>query len=307
MEVNILEFIIAKSNVFCYFLRVMTLVFLKSLFSANNILCCLIRVKTMALAINYIQNLQAEGRYNFTTDEAVCALGTTLVAARAALRRLKSKKMIADPYRGFHVVVPPEYRSLGCLPADQFIPDLMDHLGEPYYVGLLSAASYHGAAHQRPQVFQVIVPKARRGFACGNVNVEFVARRDMTFTTTIERNTPMGILRISSPEATALELVGYSERSGYLNNVATVLTELADSMDGELLLEEARRGPLAWVQRLGYLLCLVEAKELAVYLEPLLTERKAYYVGLAPRQSTTGFSRDARWRLVVNIDVEPDL
>ena len=49
---------------------------------------------------------------------------------------------IADPNRGFHVVVPPAYRRLGCLRADQFIPDLMAHLGEPYYVGLLSAAKY---------------------------------------------------------------------------------------------------------------------------------------------------------------------
>jgi hypothetical protein len=59
--------------------------------------------------------------------------------------------------RGFHVIVPPEYRSLGCLPPEQFAPALMETLGMPYYAGLLSAAQFHGAAHQRPQVFQVVV------------------------------------------------------------------------------------------------------------------------------------------------------
>ena len=59
-----------------------------------------------------------------------------MTAARAAQRRLKRKTLIADPYRGFHVIVPPAYRRLGCLPADQFIPDLMSHLGTAYPVAL---------------------------------------------------------------------------------------------------------------------------------------------------------------------------
>ena len=53
------------------------------------------------------------------------------------------KREIAMPYQGFYVIVPPGYRSLGCRPAEQFIPDLMNYLGEYYYVGLLSAAEYH--------------------------------------------------------------------------------------------------------------------------------------------------------------------
>ena len=125
----------------------------------------------MAFAANYLRDLQAQGQYHFTTDEAVRALGGSVDAVRAALRRLKEKGHVVGPYRGFHVIVPPEYRGLGCLPADQFIPDLMRHLGEPYYVTVLSAAAYHGAAHQRPQVFQVMVPRARRPLASGQVCV----------------------------------------------------------------------------------------------------------------------------------------
>ena len=91
----------------------------------------------MASAARYIRDLQARGRYHFTTDEAVQALGGSVAATCAALRRLKEKGLVADPYRSFHVIVPPEYVGLRCLPADQFVPDLMQHLREPYYVALL--------------------------------------------------------------------------------------------------------------------------------------------------------------------------
>ena len=244
----------------------------------------------MTSLADYLDDLQATGRYVFTTEDAVEALGTSVTAARAALRRLKRKRFVADPYRGFHVVVPPAYRRLGCLPADQFIPDLMAHLGEPYYVGLLSAAKYHGVAHQAPMVFQVVVPMSRRGLQCGGVRVEFVARQNMHETPVIERNTATGTIRIATPEATALEVVGYPERCGYLDNVATVLGELSDSMSGDLLAAEARRAPMAWGQRLGYLLEFVQETALASYLDPVLAERTAFPVALAPWKEMGGSS-----------------
>ena len=79
----------------------------------------------MPSAAKYILDLAARGRHHFTTAEAVKALGASVPTVRAALRRLKTRGEIADPHRGFHVIVPPEYRRLGCLPADQFVPQLM--------------------------------------------------------------------------------------------------------------------------------------------------------------------------------------
>lgn len=60
-----------------------------------------------------------------------------------------------------------------------------------------------------------------------------------------------------------MEPVGHPERCGDLDNVATVIAELAESIEGDALEAEARRAPVAWVQRLGYLLALVEQDELA--------------------------------------------
>jgi len=129
----------------------------------------------------------------------------------------------------------------------------------------------------------------------------------MSATSTVERNTPIGIIRLSSPEATALELVGYPEHSGYLDNIATVLAELAESMSSDKLAREAVRAPRAWVQRLGYLLCHVGASEIAAALDPVLHTGKTFPVALAPWKPVTGKPRDPRWRIAVNVEVEPDL
>lgn len=261
----------------------------------------------MRAASSFIEDLQRRGRYHFTTEEAVQALGSALPATQAALRRLKAKGEIADPHRGFHVVLPPEYRRLGCPPAEQFIPQLMEHLREPYYVALLSAAAYHGAAHQKPQRFQVMVARRRRPIACGEVHVQFISRKDLVETPIVLRNTPRGTIRIASAAATAHELVGYFEHAGGLNNAATVLAELAESLDAESLVAEARRVPLAWVQRLGYLLTQVEASALADALAPVVQARHPFPVALAPSAAVAGNPVDARWKVSINVQVEPDL
>lgn len=238
-------------------------------------------------------------------DEAIEALGSSRVAVRASLLRLQHKGEVALPYRGFYVIVPPEFRRLGCLPAEQFIPQLMSHLGEPYYVGLLSAAELHGAAHQRPQSFQVMLRDNRRPIVCGSVRVEFVARKDAEHTTVIEKNTPRGLLRISSPEATALELVGYADHCGGLDNVVSVISELAETIDAARLVAAAAVSPIVWAQRLGYLLDLTENRLLSEALVPLV-RKHAYSARLSRSGSTAGATRSRRWKLAANVGVEVD-
>lgn len=261
----------------------------------------------MPSAAAYIDSLLSQGRVTFTTDQATAALGVSPTAAQAAIRRLKHKGVVADPYRGFHVIVPPQYRRLGCRPAEDFLPDLMEHLGEPYYAALLTAARYHGAGHQAPMVFQAMVPNRRRGIACGQVQVDFIVRQDMAETPVVTRNTDTGVLRISSPEATAVELVGYPQHCGFLDNVATVLAELAATLEGPALAAEAKRAPTAWVQRLGFLLCQVGETTLADVLDPVLEGREVFPVALASWEDMVGAPRDQRWRVAVNVDVQPDL
>ncbi|MGD0075507.1 MAG: type IV toxin-antitoxin system AbiEi family antitoxin [Candidatus Binataceae bacterium] len=67
-----------------------------------------------------------------------------------------------------------------------------------YYAGLLSAAQYHGAVHQRPQEFQVFVARNRRPIRCGAVRVAFIARKRLADVPVQSFNMPRGTALVST-------------------------------------------------------------------------------------------------------------
>ncbi|MDE2962639.1 MAG: type IV toxin-antitoxin system AbiEi family antitoxin [Acidobacteriota bacterium] len=258
-------------------------------------------------AKDYISSLAASGRYHFLSSDARKALGVSADATKLALNRLARQKMIAQPARGFYVIVPPEYRALGCLPADQFIPALMERLDQPYYAGLLSAAQYHGAAHHRPQEFQVLLERARRPLSCGHVRAKFIVRNALRQVPVQSFKTPRGLIHASTPEATAVDLVGYYGRVGGLDQVATVLLELVERIDPQKLLTAAQCAPIAWAQRLGYLLDSAGAREPTGQLRTYVRAKARQTVPLLPGVVRKNAQRDGNWKILVNVDIEPDL
>ncbi|MCX6545920.1 MAG: type IV toxin-antitoxin system AbiEi family antitoxin [Acidobacteria bacterium] len=257
-------------------------------------------------ARQYLEQLATAGRYSFTGREARAALGVSTSAALLALNRLARQGLLASPARSFYVIVPPEYRSLGCLPAEQFVPDLMKWLKRPYYVCLLSAAEFHGAAHQRPQALQVFLEGPRRPIICGRVRVTFLVRKQLRAVPVQTVNTPRGGVLVSTPEATALDLVGYAQQAGGLNLVATVLSELAERIDAQKLATAANAAPIVWAQRLGHLLQRVGAADKTGPLQEHVRARAQKATPLAPGTAFHTRPRDGVWKVYVNTTVETD-
>ena len=261
---------------------------------------------TAPRARDVIAELAARGQYHFTSSELRSALGVSGAAARQALSRLAAKGEIASPARGFYVIVPPEYRRLGCLPADQFIPALMEHRNARYYVGLLSAAQYHGAAHHRPQEFQVVLERNRPSIACSSVRVTFVARRNIAAVPVERFNNPRGTILVSTVEATAVDLVGYVHRAGGVDRVAGVLSELHEDMNPRRLVEASRTASILWAQRLGYLLEHVDAGDKAVLLKEHVRQNARNFTKLLSGASADGAPPSRDWRLYVNASIETE-
>lgn len=255
---------------------------------------------------SFVASLAAGGRYFFASREAQRALGVSPAAAKLALNRMAKQGAIASPARGFYVIVPPEYHTLGCLPADQFIPALMKALGQTYYAGLLSAAQYHGAAHQRPQEFQVFLAKNRRPIQCGKVRVAFMARKRIADVPVQSFNTPRGTILVSTPEATAIDLIGYQHHAGGLDQVATILSELVEKIAPEKLAVAAPTAPITWAQRLGYLLEHIDASDKASALKAYVQEHARLSTALLPTLPRADSPRDDDWNLYVNADVEAE-
>lgn len=258
------------------------------------------------LLADYIDRLQGTGRYCFVTEQVESETRLGGVALDAALRRLRAAARIASPRRGFHVIVPAEYRSAGAPPPSWFIDDLMRFLGQPYYVGLLSAAALHGAAHQQPMVFQVLTDRPTRPARAGQGRIVFHEARDPERIPVIRVQTETGTMRVSSPEATAFDLVRYPAAAGHLDNVATVLGELGEVLAGEALVALAPLHSLPDVQRLGYLLDLVGEAEKAEGLAAWLRGRRQRPVLLAKGQRSTKREADPRWRVIPNVMIEVD-
>ena len=105
----------------------------------------------------WVEQLQSQGRYTFTRAQAESETERSFVAAQTALRRLKEQGRIVSPRRGFYVIVPPEYRATASPPASWFIDELMLYLGQPYYVGLLSAAVQNTPPPSRSDRFPLIM------------------------------------------------------------------------------------------------------------------------------------------------------
>ncbi len=251
--------------------------------------------------------LPAEGRFTFTTAEARAVQGQVSAAGTmAALARAEADRVIVSPVRGFHVVLPLEDRAAGTPSWRLFLDPLMAHLETPYYVGLLTAASIHGATPQAAQAVQVVTPRPRRPIRVGRLAIEFTVRRTASQAPVVLLTTPSGRMRVATPEVVGLDLVRYPARAGGWDNVLAVLRDLAPLMRRTRLQAALTVEPTTPdLQRLGHLLDRVGTVELATVLATELRRRRVAWVPLAPGEPATAdwVGRDPAWRVVLNVEL----
>jgi len=262
--------------------------------------------KTDNSVADWVDGLQAAGRYTFTREELIDFAGRSAVAIDAALRRLKKAGRILSPRRGFLVIVPVEYRTAGCPPPSWFIADLMRFLEQPYYVGILSAAALHGAGHQQPMSFQVVTDRPTRSARAGRTRIDFHQSGALSGTPTVDLQTETGTMRVASPETTAFDLIRYPAAAGYLDNAVTALAELAERMQPEALATCAETQPVPDAQRVGYLLEQVGHRELAESLWRAIGDQRLRPIVLAPRRARGRRGPVTRWRVIPNWKIELD-
>lgn len=256
----------------------------------------------------FITTLQSEGRITFTRAEAIAALGLTEAAFLKAAARLQKRHTLFNPRQGLYVAVPPQFMSWEAPPPTWYIDALMRHEDRPYYVGLLKAAELHGATHHAVMEFQVVTDKQLRKIRAGRSWVTFYFRKDLESVREgiIDRKTDTGSMKISGPELTALDLFRYMHVAGGIDAVATVMTDLAESIEGQKLAAMSAHFERACGQRVGYLLDRLSHAERANPLHDQLFEKGAMpWVTLEPeprkdeKAQHTPVERNERWRVIV--------
>ena len=262
----------------------------------------------MKAAEEYIKQLLKRGHCCFTLPEAQAALDQKGPALNLTLQRLRKAGWIAPVSRGFYLALDVQHQATGMLDPVWFVDDWakfmdMDH----YYVGGLSAAALHGAAHQRPMQFQVFADRQVRDVKQKELHLATFYKKDTKDTPITKLKSPAGYFNVSTPEATAYDIVAYHRCCPSLDHAATVLVELAEGMNAKRLAELALMPQ--WrpsLQRLGYLLDYVQWPEKASRLHAALQRQPVKYVALESRLPSEG-KRNDRWLIIENTDIQPDI
>ena len=260
----------------------------------------------------YLDNLISLGRYSFTSNEIKEKLQISHNAFQKRISNLSGQNKVALIRKGFYAIVPPEYRGNGAPPVSYYIDSMLKGLkglNRPYYIGLLNAAAWYGAARQQPQKYVIIVPPPvlpaiNKPYA----RINFVYKKEWQESDLIQQKTNAGYIPISSPELTALDLCYYPRHAGGINQVATVLEELAEELDAVKIRELAERyNSKMAVQRLGFLLELTGNEELVIPLKEWLKKQKYHAALLEPAEKTQSKVTGNIWKIIVNTEIETDL
>ena len=254
---------------------------------------------------DWIDALQARGRYTFRRAEAISECGLSAETVKKALQRLARRHRVVKVKSYFYVIVPLEYFHAGGPPPPWFIDDLMKTMERPYYVGLLTAAGIHGASHQQPQEFQVLTERPVRPLHVGRTMIRFFTNKRTADTAVQSVKTSTGAMRVSTPEATAFDLVRFARAAGQIDNVATVLVDLIPLLDPKRTLKVVRAGgDIPNAQRLGYLLEKARGRPQAKAIHEWLKRQSPRAVPLRPGRTATGADEDRRWHVLVGEPVE---
>jgi predicted transcriptional regulator of viral defense system len=246
----------------------------------------------------------AEGRSTFTVADVVDRTGAAASAVHAAVKYAADHHRVFSPVRGLYVIVPPEHRPAGVVPAAHFIDAMMKHLEADYYVAFASAAQWWGAAHQAPQTFDVVTSRHVLDRDLDRVRIRFHTSTRIDADEVRRVTGPRTMINVASPNLTAVDLASRPKLAGGLSNVATILSELPD-LDGSRLAELVGRRSRSDARRLGWLLNLARDD---LDLEPLHLLARAedgQPTLLSVRGERRG-DRDERWGVLVNAAVESD-
>jgi hypothetical protein len=251
-----------------------------------------------------IDEIQARGHLTFTVDQLTTQGIERGPATSAALCRYARSGAIRRISRksDFFLIVPPEYRQMGCPPVEWWIDEYMTYLDLPYRVGLLSAAAAYGSSHFALMEYQILIPTFMRPISIGRMKLHFFVKSTIDQTPAETLHNPWGKILVATKEATLLDLLRY--RVANITRISLIAADLAPHFrPAELKLAMDAVADTPSAQRLGFLMEKMGRHRLADVIEHWLEARAAREIdldigGRAPIEIAK------RWRVRVNAPIE---
>ncbi len=259
----------------------------------------------------WVEEQQSKGKLAFCIAELKKGFANdSETALKRALDRLSKKEKIVSVFKGYYVIVPPQYFAKGILPPTLFIDGLMKYLERNYYIGLLNAAALNGAGHQQPQEYFVITeypvlrPTNKRG-----IKINYISTKQLSPETLLEKKkTETGYINVSNSILTAIDLINYEKRIGGLSRAVTVINELLENIKPKDIIQELVAYTSATtLQRLGFILEEILGKQdLADKLFSLCkkSEVKFYTIPLKASGEKNKEQLNDKWKIWINAEIE---
>jgi hypothetical protein len=258
-------------------------------------------------AQRFVDSRQERGQVTFTLAELQRATGLSFTAARDQVRRLGKYVVRVSPRQDFFLIIRPDQLPMGAPPAFWWLDAYFKFLGQPYYVGLLTAAAQYGSSHQAVQVIQVLTNRPLRELKIGRIRVQFFVKKTVGDVPTIELPAAYAPLKISTPETTSLDLLRYAHRIGGAGRAIHAIRDLLPRFSKKRLQSAiAAESEISNLQRLGFVLDelkrldlseLVRARLPSKLNQVYLQHHNAHGAGLYPM-------RDNPWFVRINSDIQ---
>lgn len=258
---------------------------------------------------DFLNEIRSNGRYAFTIDDLSDAVPKSLKNIRKDIDRLRDKGEIINIRRGFYTIIPVEYKNMGVIPVEFYVDELMKYLSKRYYVGLFSAAMFHGAAHQQPQEFYIVSqPHKPRQIKNNNFIINFSEKRNFPIYGIENMKTDTGYFYISNIELTFLDLVYFEHSLGGYNHIITILQELMEANNLIKMKDVIKNDfPDSTFQRAGFIAeNVLKNNKLANVFENKLKKIKPRNILLKSSGEKNG-DKDDKWKIIVNTEIEGDI
>jgi len=261
----------------------------------------------------WVEECLSKGKLSFSLLEIQQSFkNDSETSLRRQLDRLSEKQKIVSIFKGYYIIVSPQYASKGVLPPTLFIDNLMKFLNRKYYVALLNASALHGASHQQPQEYFVVTeyPVLRTTKKKG-ILVNYISTRILPpDLLTEKKKTEAGYITISNQILTAVDLINYEKKIGGLNRASTIINELAENIKKKDITNEfVNYSNVSSLQRLGYILDeILNKKELAERIFSLCRKNKIKFY-LIPLKASAKKDKERinkKWKLIINTEIEID-
>ncbi len=261
----------------------------------------------------WITHCLSKGKMSFSLNEVKMEfVNDSAITIKFGLNRLVQKQKVVSIFKGYYVIIPPQYSSKGILPTAMFIDGLMKFLERKYYVALLNAAALHGASHQQPQEYFVVTeypvlrPTNKKG-----LKINYISTRQLPpETLTEKKKTETGYINISNTLLTAIDLISYERKIGGLNRASTVINELLETVKRNDVTEELiNYASVSSLQRLGFILEeILNKNEIADRIFSLCKKAgiKFYLIPLKASGKKNKEVISEKWKLMINAEIETD-